>query len=135
MLVYERSFSSLFRVSITDRDKKIPVTSFAKRPEKSTFIFASVIFLMFKVTVNNILVFKSTRVYGSLLNDCTFLVIHKVKYCIVLSDFVWMHHLTILRYTWQKRKQYSFSFLHYTASSMYMYLTQSKTWVIFKSIS
>ena len=29
------SFSSLFPVSITDRDKKISVTSFAKRPEKS----------------------------------------------------------------------------------------------------
>ena len=42
------SFSSLFPVSITDRDKKISVTSFAKRPEKNTFIFASVIFLMLR---------------------------------------------------------------------------------------
>ena len=57
-----------------------------------------------------------TQLYGSLLNACTFLVIHKVKYCMVLSDIVWMHRLTILRYTWQKRKQHSFPFLQYTDS-------------------
>ena len=106
--------------------------------KKSTFIFASVIFLMlrylwisycFKVLVSVLVCFlicrqypsnhhvgMSTQLYGSLLNDCTFLVIHKVKYCMVLSDFVWVHHLAILRYTWQKRKQLSFSFLHYTDS-------------------
>ena len=59
---------------------------------------------------------RQCRQYGSLLNGCTFLVIHKVKYCMVLSDFVWMHRLTILRYSWQKRKQHSFSFLQYTDS-------------------
>ena len=36
-------------MSVTDRDKKISVTSFAKRPEKSMFIFASVIFLMLRI--------------------------------------------------------------------------------------
>ena len=48
MLVYYQSFSSLFPVSITDRDKKILVTSFAKKPEKIAVIFASVIFLMLR---------------------------------------------------------------------------------------
>ena len=73
---------------------------------------------MLTISVKIITSAMSTQLYGSLLNDCTFLVIHKVKYCMVLSDFVWLHHLTILRYTWQKRKQqlHSFSFLHYTAS-------------------
>lgn len=71
---------------------------------------------MSTISVKIITSAMSTQLYGSLLNDCTFLVIHKVKYCMVLSDFVWMHHLTILRYTWQKRKQHSFSFLQYTAS-------------------
>ena len=71
---------------------------------------------MSRISVKIIMSAMSTQLYGSLLNDCTFLVIHKVKYCMVLSDFVWMHHLAILRYTWQKRKQNSFSFLHYTAS-------------------
>ena len=71
---------------------------------------------MSTISVKIITSTMSTQLYGSLLNDCTFLVIHKVKYCMVLSDFVWIHHLTILLYTWQKRKQHSFSVLHYTAS-------------------
>ena len=71
---------------------------------------------MSTISVKIITSAMSTQLYGSLLNDCTFLVIHKVKYCMVLSDFVWLHQLTILRYSWQKRKQHSFSFLHYTAS-------------------
>ena len=54
MLVYYQSFSSLFPVSVTGRDKNIPVTSFAKRPEKSSCIFACYIFNV-KVSVNNIL--------------------------------------------------------------------------------
>ena len=63
---------------------------------------------MSTISVKIITSAMSMQLYGSLLNDCTFLVIHKVKYCMVLSASVWMHHLTILRYTWQKRKQYSF---------------------------
>ena len=96
--------------------------------KKSTFIFASVIFLMsryprityvFKflvgfgllsymstISVKIITSAMSTQLYGSLLNDCAFLVIHKVKYYI--SDFVWLHHLAILRYTRPKWKQHSF---------------------------
>ena len=71
---------------------------------------------MSTISVKIITSAMSTQLYGSLLNGYTFLVIHKVKYCMVLSDFVWMHRLPILRYTWQKRKQHSFSVLQYTDS-------------------
>ena len=126
ILVYYQSFSSLLPISITDRDKKISVISFAKRPEKITFIFALFIFFMLRypritfvfklsvgfgllsymstISVKIVTSAMSTQLYGSLLNYCTFLVIHKVKYCMVLSYYVWMHHFTIIRYTWQKKK-------------------------------
>ena len=71
---------------------------------------------MSTISVKIITSAMSTQLYGSLLNGCRFLVIHKVNYCMVLSDFVWMHRLTILRYKLQKRKQYSFSLLQYIAN-------------------
>ena len=117
-----------------------------KNEKENTFIFASVIFLMLRysrityvfmflvdfgllsymstTSVKIITSAMSTQLYGSLLNNCTFFVIHKVKYWMVLSFFVWMHHLAILRYTWQKRKQNPFSFLRYTASCRHIWRTQ-----------
>ena len=57
--------------------------------------------ISFKITTSA----TSTQLYGFLLNDCTFLRIHKVKYCMVTSDFVWLQHLTILQYILQKKKK------------------------------
>ena len=49
-------FPSLFPVSITDRDKKISVTSFSKRPEKKKHFCLCFSYISnVKVSVNNIL--------------------------------------------------------------------------------
>ena len=94
----------------------------------STFLFVT-------ISVKIITSAMSTQLYGSLLNDCTFLVIHKVKYCMVLSDLVWIHHLTILQYTWRKRKQHSYiHFLSYiTLLAVGLHVFDAiKDFVIFK---
>ena len=56
----------------------------------------------------------SMQLHGTLLNGCTFLLSHKVKYCMVTSDVV----LMILQYTWQK-ESHTCSFLHYTAVGLF----------------
>ena len=42
---------------------------------------------MLTISVKIITSAMSTQLYGSLLNDCMFLVFHKGKYCMGLSDF------------------------------------------------
>ena len=79
------------------------------RYPRITYVFKCLVGfgLLSCISSKSIKIIKSavlTQLYDALLNDCTFLLIHKVKYCMVTRDFV----LMILQYTWQKRKPHIF---------------------------
>ena len=60
-----------------------------------------------------------TQLYGSLLNDCTFLLFYKVKYCMVTSDFCVDASLNDSSIHMAKKESHTFSFLHYTADGLF----------------